>query len=212
MISADQKFKTIAPKTLKTPSKQKSKCQIKDSVMNSSTILVDHFKQSIILPVYTSTLTKYTKSSISKNSNKNPLPFTGFCVPTASIPYMYSFVNKNMTWAEASAYCIKEHAALAQITQPDYITALKNTPTRGYTGKAWIGLYAALQWTWLDGLPDTYFIGSYASLHSDYCASINYEKKRSRYYSTCTERRPSVCFNGRYKSRLCCKISSTRLT
>ncbi|KAL3980229.1 serine incorporator 2 [Sarotherodon galilaeus] len=125
------------------------------------------------------------------------LLLSGFCVPTASFPNIYYFVNENMTWAEANGYCIKEYLGLAQITYPENNTALVNTPAGEYTGKAWIGLHiGGIGWAWLDGRPPTYYRwGPGQPLYTGpgYCVSTDY---KGWYSVRCTEMLGFICFDG----------------
>ncbi|XP_010785656.1 C-type lectin galactose-binding isoform-like [Notothenia coriiceps] len=85
------------------------------------------------------------------------LLLSGICVPSTSFKNVYHFIKTNMTWDEASQYCIREHTALAQIHNMENASAMMNTQTAGYTDKAWIGLLNSSVWTWVDGKPATFF-------------------------------------------------------
>lgn len=77
---------------------------------------------------------------------------------------------------------------------------MMSTPTLGYMGKAWIGLMAAVSWTWEDGELATYFnwmLGQPHNQNSDECVTM-----LSGFWTevSCSQTKASVCFDGAYKT------------
>ncbi|XP_044065173.1 C-type mannose receptor 2-like isoform X2 [Siniperca chuatsi] len=126
------------------------------------------------------------------------LLFTGFCVASASFPNIYYFVREKMTWQKARAYCISEHTELVQILSTENVTTMMNTPTRGYTDKAWMGLYEnTTKWTWVDETIAKYSnwkTGQPDNVHAnEFCVTMN----NDGYWNdcNCSEVKPSVCYS-----------------
>lgn len=81
----------------------------------------------------------------------------------------------------------------------DLNTMLSSSPW-GSTSKAWIGLSATLQWTWVDGKlaklnywTPTFSSSVLDSVHSQMCMMISFGVWRS---ASCSTMKPSVCFDG----------------
>uniref|UniRef100_A0A3Q3EA61 C-type lectin domain-containing protein n=1 Tax=Labrus bergylta TaxID=56723 RepID=A0A3Q3EA61_9LABR len=92
------------------------------------------------------------------NSKFVVLLIAGFCVPSTSLQNAFFFISEAMTWDDAFLYCVSHYIDLAQILSLDNVTTMMATPTNGYTGEAWIGLYNDFsEWTWLNGQPLTYY-------------------------------------------------------
>ncbi|XP_067365025.1 macrophage mannose receptor 1-like isoform X2 [Channa argus] len=124
------------------------------------------------------------------------LLLAGFSIPSSSFPYVYFFVGENKTWEEAESYCMSEYTALAQINNMENLTAMVKTSQAGYTDKAWIGLYATLVWTWLDGEQPAFtnwFLGHPHDSDNVLCASIVSGVWTS---GLCSQKKSSICFNG----------------
>ncbi|XP_031723211.1 secretory phospholipase A2 receptor-like [Anarrhichthys ocellatus] len=156
---------------------------------------------------------------------------TGFCALSSSFPNAYYFIEEEMTWYEAQKYCNSENTAMAQIQNVQDATVMSNTPTGGYTDKAWIGLFANdSEWTWVNEERPRILYGIDDQQHTDkLCAAINIPMKAS--YSTgktntdgmwtaanCSDKKPFVCDDGeRYHlnqsrstwndARISCKVN-----
>nr|XP_046254510.1 macrophage mannose receptor 1-like [Scatophagus argus] len=126
------------------------------------------------------------------------LLLTGLCLPSTSFPYVYYFVREAMSWYEAYFYCISEHTDMASIRSVDDLTALMDTPTAGYTDKAWIGLYENVSdWVWVDGQPATYSNWRAGqpddTRQADVCACIT--DQGTWWDHRCSVKKAAVCFN-----------------
>ncbi|XP_051262466.1 macrophage mannose receptor 1-like [Dicentrarchus labrax] len=127
--------------------------------------------------------------------------FPGFCIHSASFPNIYYFFGENKTWEEAVAYCNSEYTGLAQIPDQENAIAMMNTPTWGYTDKAWIGLYKEpSEWTWENGLPFTY---SNWGPHqpdnfnaTEFCVSMADDGLWADY--SCSEMKYAICDRGNF--------------
>uniref|UniRef100_A0A3B3T717 C-type lectin domain-containing protein n=1 Tax=Paramormyrops kingsleyae TaxID=1676925 RepID=A0A3B3T717_9TELE len=74
--------------------------------------------------------------------------------------HQYHFVNINLTWTDAQAYCRENYTDLATIDNMEEMKRLTESVGTGYTGEAWIGLKngTSLRWQWSSGEGDTRYI------------------------------------------------------
>ncbi|XP_038566206.1 C-type mannose receptor 2-like [Micropterus salmoides] len=127
------------------------------------------------------------------------LLLTGSCVTSLSYPNLYYFVRQQMTWKAARIYCSTYFTELASVLNLANVTTMMNTPTGGYTGNAWIGLYQSTsRWHWLNDQKVGYTnwnTGQPDNINaSEFCVSMNSDG----YWNddSCSELKPSVCFTG----------------
>ncbi|KAM9310639.1 secretory phospholipase A2 receptor-like isoform 2-T2 [Pholidichthys leucotaenia] len=123
----------------------------------------------------------------------------GFFLFAASYANVYYFIENPMTHENAQDYCDLNYIKFAEILNSANVTKMKDTPTGGYTGKAWIGLHSELsEWTWVNEEPATYTNWTTTLPqffdHDEFCASIY--KSGEWHNGSCTETRPFVCFDG----------------
>uniref|UniRef100_A0A3B4YBJ4 C-type lectin domain-containing protein n=1 Tax=Seriola lalandi dorsalis TaxID=1841481 RepID=A0A3B4YBJ4_SERLL len=140
-------------------------------------------------------------------NKKKRLDFQGhcFCITSAHFPHIYYFIEERMTWFEARDYCLSKNSAIAQIYNNEYLTEMMNTPTGGYTDKAWIGLFEnTSEWTWVDGQLATYFHWNTDQTNSTNATKFCVIMTDGGFWShiSCSNERPSVCFNGGYRQKL----------
>nr|XP_023653998.1 L-selectin-like [Paramormyrops kingsleyae] len=62
--------------------------------------------------------------------------------------HQYHFVNINLTWTDAQAYCRENYADLATIDNMKEMKRLTESVDTDYTGEAWIGLKKGTSWRW----------------------------------------------------------------
>ncbi|XP_071325939.1 C-type mannose receptor 2-like [Trachinotus anak] len=126
------------------------------------------------------------------------LLLTGVCIASGSPKYFY-FSNSSKTWSEAQDYCVSEHIQMAQLFNKKNLNALMNTPTGGYTDKAWIGLYeGASLWAWLDGELATYFNWNTYQPDDTNTTEVCVTMTDDGFWNnvSCSQVKPSVCFDG----------------
>uniref|UniRef100_A0A3B3SUB6 C-type lectin domain-containing protein n=1 Tax=Paramormyrops kingsleyae TaxID=1676925 RepID=A0A3B3SUB6_9TELE len=64
------------------------------------------------------------------------------------LSHQYHFVNINLTWTDAQAYCRQNYADLATIDNMEEMKRLTESIDTDYTGEAWIGLKKGTSWRW----------------------------------------------------------------
>uniref|UniRef100_A0A3B3SI87 C-type lectin domain-containing protein n=1 Tax=Paramormyrops kingsleyae TaxID=1676925 RepID=A0A3B3SI87_9TELE len=64
------------------------------------------------------------------------------------LSHQYHFVNINLTWTDAQAYCRENYTDLATIDNMEEMKRLTESVDTGYTGEAWIGLKKGTSWRW----------------------------------------------------------------
>uniref|UniRef100_A0A3B3SHV2 C-type lectin domain-containing protein n=1 Tax=Paramormyrops kingsleyae TaxID=1676925 RepID=A0A3B3SHV2_9TELE len=62
--------------------------------------------------------------------------------------HQYYFVNINLTWTDAQAYCRENYTDLATIDNMEEMKRLTESVDTDYTGEAWIGLMKGTSWRW----------------------------------------------------------------
>ncbi|XP_048826072.1 putative C-type lectin domain family 20 member A isoform X4 [Brienomyrus brachyistius] len=62
--------------------------------------------------------------------------------------HQYHFVNINLTWTDAQAYCRQNYTDLATIDNMKDMKSLTGSMGSDYTGEAWIGLQNGSLWRW----------------------------------------------------------------
>uniref|UniRef100_A0A3B3SS74 C-type lectin domain-containing protein n=1 Tax=Paramormyrops kingsleyae TaxID=1676925 RepID=A0A3B3SS74_9TELE len=73
------------------------------------------------------------------------LTFHSHC---SCLSHQYHFVNINLTWTDAQAYCRENYTDLATIDNMGEMKRLTESVGSDYTGKAWIGLKKGTSWRW----------------------------------------------------------------
>ncbi|XP_072553634.1 C-type mannose receptor 2-like isoform X2 [Paramormyrops kingsleyae] len=66
----------------------------------------------------------------------------------SSLSHPYHFVNINLTWTDAQAYCRENYTDLATIDNMKEMKRLIESVGSDYTGQAWIGLKKGTSWRW----------------------------------------------------------------
>uniref|UniRef100_A0A3B3RJ13 C-type lectin domain-containing protein n=1 Tax=Paramormyrops kingsleyae TaxID=1676925 RepID=A0A3B3RJ13_9TELE len=64
------------------------------------------------------------------------------------LSHQYHFVNINLTWTDAQAYCRENYTDLATIDNMEEMKRLTESVGSDYTGEAWIGLKKGTSWRW----------------------------------------------------------------
>ncbi|XP_072574564.1 putative C-type lectin domain family 20 member A [Paramormyrops kingsleyae] len=64
------------------------------------------------------------------------------------LSHQYHFVNINLNWTDAQAYCRENYTDLATIDNMKEMKRLTESVDTDYTGKAWIGLMKGTSWRW----------------------------------------------------------------
>ncbi|XP_072554115.1 macrophage mannose receptor 1-like [Paramormyrops kingsleyae] len=64
------------------------------------------------------------------------------------LSHQYHFVNINLTWTDAQAYCRENYTDLATIDNMEEMKRLTESVGSDYTGEAWIGLKNGTLWRW----------------------------------------------------------------
>ncbi|XP_048826077.1 macrophage mannose receptor 1-like [Brienomyrus brachyistius] len=64
------------------------------------------------------------------------------------LSHQYHFVNINLTWTDAQAYCRQNYTDLATIDNMEEMKRLTGSVGSDYTGEAWIGLKNGTSWRW----------------------------------------------------------------
>lgn len=133
------------------------------------------------------------------NIKKKKLRSSGLILPSTSFPYIYYFVSENKTWEAAQTYCMSRYTALAQINNAENLTAMMSIPTWGYTNKAWIGLNATLNWTWVDGQEAMYFKWMVGQPDDSNTNNLCVKILAGFWFSvSCSQMMKPVCFDGGY--------------
>uniref|UniRef100_A0A3B3SS20 C-type lectin domain-containing protein n=1 Tax=Paramormyrops kingsleyae TaxID=1676925 RepID=A0A3B3SS20_9TELE len=81
-------------------------------------------------------------------------------LPSFKSVIYYHFVNINLTWTDAQAYCRENYTDLATIDNMEEMKRLTGSVGSDYTGEAWIGLKkgTSWRWQWSSGEGDTGYI------------------------------------------------------
>uniref|UniRef100_A0A3B3T8R1 Macrophage mannose receptor 1-like n=1 Tax=Paramormyrops kingsleyae TaxID=1676925 RepID=A0A3B3T8R1_9TELE len=66
----------------------------------------------------------------------------------SSLSHPYHFVNINLNWTDAQAYCRQNYTDLATIDNMKEMKRLIESVGSDYTGQAWIGLKKGTSWRW----------------------------------------------------------------
>uniref|UniRef100_A0A3B3T9A8 C-type lectin domain-containing protein n=1 Tax=Paramormyrops kingsleyae TaxID=1676925 RepID=A0A3B3T9A8_9TELE len=76
--------------------------------------------------------------------------FTEFYSHCLCFLHQYHFVNINLTWTDAQAYCRENYTDLATIDNMEEMKRLAESLAvdSAYTGEAWIGLKKGTSWRW----------------------------------------------------------------
>uniref|UniRef100_A0A3B3SCS2 C-type lectin domain-containing protein n=1 Tax=Paramormyrops kingsleyae TaxID=1676925 RepID=A0A3B3SCS2_9TELE len=64
------------------------------------------------------------------------------------LSHQYHFVNINLNWTDAQAYCRENYTDLATIDNMKEMKRVTESVGSDYTGKAWIGLKKGTSWRW----------------------------------------------------------------
>ncbi|XP_048826070.1 macrophage mannose receptor 1-like isoform X1 [Brienomyrus brachyistius] len=64
------------------------------------------------------------------------------------LSHQYHFVNINLTWSDAQAYCRQNYTDLATIDNMEEMKRLTGSVGSDYIGEAWIGLKNGTSWRW----------------------------------------------------------------
>ena len=129
-----------------------------------------------------------------------------FILPSCPL-HQYHFVNQNLTWHEAQAYCRERYTDLATIESMTEVNELIDTvSSSGYNSEVWIGLYTEINWKWSDGFTGSggdyrkwglsipyFYIGFFCVTHST---------KGYWYSLDCTKPLQFICYNGKNISHL----------
>uniref|UniRef100_A0A3B3SDB9 C-type lectin domain-containing protein n=1 Tax=Paramormyrops kingsleyae TaxID=1676925 RepID=A0A3B3SDB9_9TELE len=73
------------------------------------------------------------------------VPVTVHC---SCLSHQYHFVNINLNWTDAQAYCRENYTDLATIDNMKEMKRVTESVGSDYTGKAWIGLKKGTSWRW----------------------------------------------------------------
>ena len=127
-----------------------------------------------------------------------------FILPSCPL-HQYHFVNQNLTWHEAQAYCRERYTDLATIESMTEVNELIDTvSSSGYNSEVWIGLYTEIDWKWSDG-----FTGSGAD-YRNWSISYIYINKHcvniviteQWFDGECNDEHDFVCYQGKRISHL----------
>ncbi|XP_048826086.1 macrophage mannose receptor 1-like [Brienomyrus brachyistius] len=90
------------------------------------------------------------------------------------LSHQYHFVNINLTWTDAQAYCRQNYTDLATINNMEEMKRLTESVGSNYTGEAWIGLKngTSWRWQWSSGEGDTGYTNWY--IYSTYNQNNGY--------------------------------------
>uniref|UniRef100_A0A3B3SU01 C-type lectin domain-containing protein n=1 Tax=Paramormyrops kingsleyae TaxID=1676925 RepID=A0A3B3SU01_9TELE len=93
--------------------------------------------------------------------------------------HQYYFVNINLNWTDAQAYCRENYTDLATIDNMKEMKRLTESVGSDYTGEAWIGLMkgTSWRWQWSSGEGDTgytnwYTGATYNQNNGHYCTAM----------------------------------------
>ncbi|CAJ1062957.1 macrophage mannose receptor 1-like [Xyrichtys novacula] len=122
------------------------------------------------------------------------LLFTGFSVlfTLQQTQDVFYYINTNTTWDDAADYCEHNYIGLAQVDSSKSVETIIKISSKGYTGKAWIGLYQNNStWTWENGQPLIY--SNWINMGDGFCGSIGGDG----YWidKSCSLKRSHVCMD-----------------
>uniref|UniRef100_A0A3B3STD3 C-type lectin domain-containing protein n=1 Tax=Paramormyrops kingsleyae TaxID=1676925 RepID=A0A3B3STD3_9TELE len=114
--------------------------------------------------------------------------------------HQYHFVNINLTWTDAQAYCRENYTDLATIDNMEEMKRLTESVGSDYTGEAWIGLKkgTSWRWQWSSGEGGTGYINWDISqpnnlYNNQHCTEVTWPGTWDM--TPCDEKHPFICYD-----------------